>query len=248
MLQDIRYAARKLARTPGFTVIAAFTLALAIGATTAIFSVIDGVLLKPLPFPDPDKVVRVTNMRSGSRMVSSAPDFVDFRAQAKSFSDLTGFDNQAMNLTGGSEPERVSATRVSANFWTMLGVNPALGRGFAEGEDKTSAGRVVVLSDGLWKRRFGADERIGLGGYCRVRRDARTEVAESRGSDESTVRNVAEKEESPDAVLEDPVHDEHRIAGAPLGVLDRTPWGRNDVTFNCGQARARRVHVASITA
>jgi len=81
VLQDIRYAARKLARTPAFTAIAAFTLALAIGATTAIFSVIDGVLLKPLPFREPGSVVRVTNMRGGNRMPSSTPDFLDFRKE-----------------------------------------------------------------------------------------------------------------------------------------------------------------------
>ena len=160
MLQDIRYAARKLARTPAFTAIAAFTLALAIGATTAIFSVIDGVLLKPLPFREPERVVRVTNLRGGNRMPSSTPDFLDFRAQAKSFSSLAGIDNQAMNLTGGSEPERVNAARVSATFWSLLGTAPAVGRGFAPNEDQESAGRVVVLSDGLWKRRFGGDQRI----------------------------------------------------------------------------------------
>src|SRR5688572_28211845 len=154
VLQDIRYAARKLARTPGFTAIAAFTLALAIGATTAIFSVIDGVVLRPLPFDEPDRVVRVTNMRNGGRIVSSTPDFLDFRAQAKSFTSLAGIDNQAMNLTGGAEPERVQAARVSATFWTLLGVSPGLGRGFAPNEDQPAAGRVAVLSDGLWKRRF----------------------------------------------------------------------------------------------
>jgi putative ABC transport system permease protein len=160
VIQDIRYAVRKLSRTPGFTAIAAFTLALAIGATTAIFSVIDGVLLKPLPFRDPERVVRVTNIRDGNRLPSSTPDFNDFRAQAKSFSSMAGIDNQAMNLTGGSDPERVSAARVGASFWTLLGVTPTVGRGFAPNEDTPAAGRSVVLSDGLWKRRFGADRRI----------------------------------------------------------------------------------------
>ena len=160
MLQDIRYATRKLARTPAFTLIAAFTLALAIGATTAIFSVIDGVLLKPLPFRDPERVVRVTNIRGGNRMPSSTPDFLDYRKDARAFSSLSGVDNQPMNLTGGSEPERVQAARVSATFWSLLGIQPAIGRGFAPNEDAQSAGRVVVLSDGLWKRRFGADRRI----------------------------------------------------------------------------------------
>ena len=160
MLQDIRYAARKLARTPGFTAIAAFTLALAIGATTAIFSVVDAVILRPLPFHEPDRVVRVTNMRNGNRMVSSPPDFMDFRTQAKSFSSLSAIANQAMNLTGGADPERVQAARVSATFWNLLGTTPAIGRGFAPNEDQQSAGRVVVLSDGLWKRRFGSDAKI----------------------------------------------------------------------------------------
>ena len=160
MLQDIRYAVRKLSRTPGFTTIAAFTLALAIGATTAIFSVIDGVLLKPLPFREPERVVRVTNLRDGNRMVSSVPDFLDIRAQSKSYASLAALDNQAMNLTGGSEPERISAARVGATFWSLLGVTPQVGRGFAPNEDSQSAARTVVLSDGLWKRRFGGDRRI----------------------------------------------------------------------------------------
>ena len=160
MLQDIRYAVRKLSRTPGFTTIAAFTLALAIGATTAIFSVIDGVLLKPLPFREPERVVRVTNLRDGNRMVSSVPDFLDIRAQSKSYASLAALDAQAMNLTGGSEPERIGAARVGATFWSLLGVTPQVGRGFAPNEDSQSAARTVVLSDGLWKRRFGGDRRI----------------------------------------------------------------------------------------
>jgi putative ABC transport system permease protein len=151
---------RKLSRTPGFTTIAAFTLALAIGATTAIFSVIDGVLLKPLPFRDPERVVRVTNLRDGNRMVSSVPDFLDIRAQSKSYASLAALDAQAMNLTGGSEPERIGAARVGATFWSLLGVTPQVGRGFAPNEDSQSAARTVVLSDGLWKRCFGGDGRI----------------------------------------------------------------------------------------
>jgi hypothetical protein len=93
-------------------------------------------------------------------MPSSAPDFLDFRKDARAFSSLSGVDNQPMNLTGGSEPERVQAARVSATFWSLLGVQPAIGRGFAPNEDAQSAGQVVVLSDGLWKRRFGGDRRV----------------------------------------------------------------------------------------
>jgi hypothetical protein len=140
VIQDIRYAVRKLSRTPGFTAIAAFTLALAIGATTAIFSVIDGVLLKPLPFHEPERVVSVHNMRQGNPLPSSTPDFIDFRTQAKAFSSMAGIDVQSVNLTGGSEPERIRAARVGASFWSLLGVNPAVGRGFAPNEDSPSAG------------------------------------------------------------------------------------------------------------
>jgi putative ABC transport system permease protein len=93
-------------------------------------------------------------------MPSSTPDYLDFKAQAKSFSALAGIDSESMNLTGGAEPERVHAARVSATFWNLLGTSPAIGRGFAPTEDQPSAGRVVVLSDGLWTRRFGADPRI----------------------------------------------------------------------------------------
>jgi putative ABC transport system permease protein len=159
LLQDIRYALRKLARTPGFTAIAAFTLALAIGATTAIFSVVDGVLLKPLPFREPHRVVRVANLRDGQRVPTSAVDYTDFRDQPKSFAAIAALDEGAMNLTGGT-PERVQAALVSASFWSLLGVQPSVGRGFAPTEDQHGAGRVVVLSDGLWKRRFGADPRV----------------------------------------------------------------------------------------
>src|SRR4029434_5695132 len=95
VIQDIRYAVRKLSRTPAFTTIAALTLALAIGATTAIFSVIDAVLLKPLPFRDPERVVRVTNIRDGNRMVSSVPDFLDIRTQSKSYSSVAPIDTHA---------------------------------------------------------------------------------------------------------------------------------------------------------
>jgi len=105
LLQDLRFAARTLFRNRGFTLVAVLTLALGIGANTAIFSVLRGILLKPLPFRDPERVVRITNIRDGNRMVSSAPDFIDWRTQTKSFSSMAAIDNQSMNLTGGADPE-----------------------------------------------------------------------------------------------------------------------------------------------
>jgi predicted permease len=162
LLQDLRYAARKLARTPGFTAIAVLTLALAIGANSAIFSVIDGVILKPLPFFQPDRLTALPNSREGrgGRMPSSVPDFADYRTQSHSFSALAGLARGTTNVTGGSEPERVPSVRVSANFFSLMGVPPALGRGFANGEDAQGAARVAVISDALWTRRFARDPKI----------------------------------------------------------------------------------------
>jgi putative ABC transport system permease protein len=160
LFQDIRYASRKLARTPGFTVIAALTLALAIGANTAIFSVVHGVVFKPLPFRDPDEIVRVYNVRKNGRMPLSALDFTDFRAQARSLSHMAAYTDFDVNLTGGAEPERLRANAVSASFWSVLGIDPALGRPFAPNEDQSSAAPVAIISDALWHRRFGGERAV----------------------------------------------------------------------------------------
>jgi predicted permease len=138
------------------------TLALAIGANTAIFSVVNGVLLKPLPFKDPDGLVRVTNLglNGTGYAPSSVPDFLDFRAQSKTVPMIAAVDQGPVNLTGGVEPERITSGVVSANFFTILGVTPVLGRGFVDGEDGPDGARVAVLSDRLWRRRFNADPRI----------------------------------------------------------------------------------------
>jgi putative ABC transport system permease protein len=160
LLQDIRYAARKLVRTPGFAVIALLTLALAIGANTAIFSVVYGVALKPLPFRQPDQLIRLTGVRKNGRMPLSPLDYLDYKAQAKSLSSVFAYTDFDANLTGGPEPERLRGDAVSASFWSTLGVPPALGRGFTPNEDDTSAPKVMVISDALWRRRFGADPRV----------------------------------------------------------------------------------------
>jgi putative ABC transport system permease protein len=163
LLQDIRYAARKLVRAPGFTMIAVATLALAIGATTAVFSIVNGVLLKPLPFRAPHELVRVgSSGRDGKLTAMSAPDFVDYREQARSFVGMAPFiSRNSANLSiAGSDPLRLNSASVGAKFFDLLAVNMQAGRGFITGEDAAGAQRVAVISDKLWRREFAADKRV----------------------------------------------------------------------------------------
>src|SRR5215211_3863403 len=150
MLNDIRYAARKLLRAPGFTAIAIFTLTLGIGATTAIFSVVNGIVLRPLAVHEPERVVAVqtTSARDGSATPTSAPDFLDYRAQSRAFASMAVVNNNgSVNLTGsGADPEQLRSARVSADFWQTIGVTPQVGRGFRLEEGKPGAPRVAVLS------------------------------------------------------------------------------------------------------
>lgn len=161
-LQDARYAIRKLVRTPGFTIVAIVTLALGIGATTAMWAIVDGVLLKPLPYRDPGGLVRVASLgREGKPQVMSAPDFIDYRDQSHSFVGMAGMDQASENLNRpGSEPVRVNVSEVGANFFDLLGIAPQSGRFFMKGEDARGSGRVVVLSEDLWRSRFGSDTSI----------------------------------------------------------------------------------------
>src|SRR3954462_658623 len=161
LLQDIRYAARKLLRTPGFTFIAVITLALGIGATTAMWAIVDGVLIRPLPYPDPGRVVRVTSFKDNKVNAMSATDFIDYRDQSKSFVGMAAMDDDNVNLVrAGSEPTRITLGSVGASFFDLLGIKPQLGRYFRTGEDQRGAAKVVVLSDLLWRSRFGADPSI----------------------------------------------------------------------------------------
>jgi putative ABC transport system permease protein len=163
LLQDIRYAARKLVRTPSFTFIAVTTLALAIGATTAVFSIVNGVLLKPLPFRNPDEIMKVgSSGKDGKLRAMSAPDFIDYRDQTHSFVGMAAFqERNSANLSiAGSEPVRLNSTSVGARFFELLGTPMQLGRGFLADEDATGAPRVVVISDKIWRNRFDADQHI----------------------------------------------------------------------------------------
>ncbi|MGC2695309.1 MAG: ABC transporter permease [Candidatus Angelobacter sp.] len=164
LLQDIRYGLRMLRKSPGFTVIALITLALGIGANTAIFSIVNAVLLKPLPFPESDRLVYVSSAFSPQKDVSqpfaiSYPDFLDWRATAKSFSGMASYHGDSFTLTGLEQPLHVTGATVSADFFSILGTTPFLGRGFTRDEEKPGT-HVVVLSHELWQTAFHGDRNI----------------------------------------------------------------------------------------
>jgi putative ABC transport system permease protein len=163
LLKDIRQGTRSLMRTPSFTVAAVLTLALGIGANTAIFSAVHGVLLRPLPYPDADHlaVVWITNEQEGfDRDVISYPNFRDIREQASTLSGLAAFTGRAATFSEGEEVEQVSGAAATADFFGVLGVPAALGRTFGASDMEEGRGDVIVLSHGLWTRQFGADPSI----------------------------------------------------------------------------------------
>jgi putative ABC transport system permease protein len=162
MMADLKYALRTIRRSPGFALAVVLTLALGIGANSAIFSVVHGVLLRPLPYGQPDQLVRIYGRYPEfGRTSTSLPDFQDWRSQSHSFQEMAARYNSAFVLTGEGEPERVVADRVTANFLSTFGVRPLLGRGFLPEEEKMGGDdRVVILSYGYWQRRFAGDERI----------------------------------------------------------------------------------------
>lgn len=151
--QDVRYGLRMLVKNPGFTVVAVLTLALGIGANTAIFSLVDGILLRPLPFSKPSELVSVTG-------TFPKGGFVAMREQVKSLDVASYFEGHEFNLTGQGEPVRLAGTLVSAEFFLILGARPELGRPFYPGEDKAGQNNYVILSHALWQQRFAADPSI----------------------------------------------------------------------------------------
>jgi putative ABC transport system permease protein len=161
--QDLRYGARGLLKSPGFTLVAVLTLALGVGATTAIFSVVNAVLLRPLPYPEADRLVYVGQLYRSGLAGSGEPKFLFWREQARSFEALacySGYGGAGGNLAGGSEAEYVRGVRVSEDFFRALGVDPALGRAFTHEEDQPGGPSVAILSDGLWRRSFGGDTAL----------------------------------------------------------------------------------------
>jgi predicted permease len=161
LLQDLRYAIRILLKSPGFAIIAILTLALGIGANTAIFSVVNGVLLNPLPYPHPNQVVTVATAYPGGEGSISYPDLLDWIQDNHSFSWLAGYKSfQSFNWARESDAERVSAVDVSYNFFSTLGVAPAVGRNFTSAEDQPNAAPVVILSNGFWKSKFASSPDV----------------------------------------------------------------------------------------
>ncbi|PYS88844.1 MAG: hypothetical protein DMF64_19445 [Acidobacteria bacterium] len=159
--QDIRFGMRLLWKSPGFTLVTILALALGIGANSAIFSVVNGVLLRPLPFKTADRLVFLSEWsQQVPGMSVSYPNYQDWRDQSTVFEQLAAFRSAGYILTGAGDPERLSAREVSASFFPALGVTPALGRNFTAEEDKPGASRTVVISQGLWQRRFGGNPNV----------------------------------------------------------------------------------------
>jgi len=162
---ELHYCARTLLHEPGFTAVAVLTVAIGIGANTAIFSIVNGVLLRPLPYRNPERLVTVREvMPAMAKMYPTLPvsawHFTSWQQRVKSLEGLAAIKTNSLTLTGSAEPEQIDSLRVSASLFDVLGVHPALGRGFLPGEDHESKEHVAILSDGLWRRRFDADPAI----------------------------------------------------------------------------------------
>jgi predicted permease len=163
LIKDLRYGFRSLVKRPGFSAIAIITLAVGIGANTAIFSVVNTVLLQPLPFVEPDRLVMVWEDASFAGFPRNTPapaNYADIKAQNQVFEDIAATDMRSMNLTGDGEPQRLEAIGVTASFFPLLGVKPALGRWFTAEEDKPEANKVVMINYALWKQRYGGEQNI----------------------------------------------------------------------------------------
>ena len=167
LIQDLRFAVRQLLKNPGFTAAAVLTLALGIGANTAIFSVVNAVLLRPLPYEEPDRLVHVHSVSEHGPATVSPPDFVDFREQSRSFEALAAFHRRSFTISGDAPAERVAGARVSADFFRVLGVQPERGRWLAPDDEVLDRHRVVVVSQAFWQRRLGGDPAV-LGRDLRV--------------------------------------------------------------------------------
>ena len=158
---DLRYAVRSYAKAPAFTLIILTTLALGIGASTAIFSMVNGILLQPLPLPDPDRLVYANEVNGKGVVISLAwPNYVDWRARAQSFQSLANSRDEPYTLTGVDRAQRLRGRRVTGNFFQTLGVSPVLGRGFTEEDDRPNTPPAVVISEPFWRTQLGADPAI----------------------------------------------------------------------------------------
>src|SRR5215472_6752203 len=172
LASDLKHAFRTFRKSPGFTATAVAAIALGIGCNTAIFSVVDAVLLKPLPFPDADRIVVLMNTSpQGSGPNASVPKYNVWRAQTQVLEDVAAYDTggPGLNLSGGDHPEQIKGIHVSYEFFGLFGAQPVIGRTFTPEEDRPRGGNIAVLSHGVWQRRFGSDpsivgKAIALGG------------------------------------------------------------------------------------
>jgi putative ABC transport system permease protein len=158
--QDLAYALRRFRQAPGFTLVAVATLGLGIGANTAIFSVVNGVLLRPLSYRDPQRLVALSQVWKGKPSVYSPANLLDVQAQARSFESVAAYSGGGSTLTGRGEAVSVPSAEVGASFFDVLGVEPLLGRFFRPGENEPAATSVVVLGYSLWRERFGSDPGV----------------------------------------------------------------------------------------
>src|SRR5262245_50192152 len=161
--QDLRYGLRTLLKNRSFTIVAVFTLALGIGANTAIFSVVNTVVLKPLPYPQPDRLVRCGwQLEKIDMDAVTALVFEYWKGHTRSFEAAAGYGgiNSGFNLAGGAEARRVRGLQVSEGVFCVLGIGPAIGRGFLPEEDRPNGPRVAIISDGLWRSYFGGDPAL----------------------------------------------------------------------------------------
>src|SRR5690348_13248321 len=169
LIQDIRYALRMLAKAPGFTAIAVLTLALGIGANTAIFQVVYAALLRPLPYAHAERLITIAESRSKDSagageatrfwIPASYPDFQDWTKQSKSFAALAGYGGDGFLYNGEGEPQLLDGAQASTNFFSTLGVKPILGRDFAAGEDVASGPKVALLTYSFWRTQFGGSPK-----------------------------------------------------------------------------------------
>jgi predicted permease len=166
-MRDVRFGARLLLKSPGFAITSVLIVALGIGAATAIFSVVNGVLLHPLPYREPDRLVTIWLDMGGARALPSAADYVDLRALDRVYDDVALMENINLNLVGDGEPQRLNGAEVSPHLFSMLGVSAALGRTFAVDEDQPGRERVILLGNALWHGRFGGDSGV-IGRQLRI--------------------------------------------------------------------------------
>src|SRR3989441_8149122 len=164
-MNDLKFAFRQLLKNPGFTTVVILTLALGIGANTAIFSVVNAVLLKALPYREPKRIVMLwtdnPSLNLGFHELPPAPpDLLDWRSQAHSFEQIAAFRTRLADLSEPGDPERVGGVQVTANFFSLLGAQPMFGRVFSTDEEQPGRDKVVVISHSLWQRRFGGDTNI----------------------------------------------------------------------------------------